>query len=89
MTPTWLDFDRLQTLLAVLTVLAAMLALVSLALLKPVAAKVLGVGLLVVVCGAAFWQHQRLDDARRTDCSRVEIVGTRVRVPACPRSTDS
>jgi hypothetical protein len=83
-TPTWLDFDRLQQFLAVGTVLAAGLTLIALAVVRPavrsaVAALVFG-GLAV----AGVWQHVHLDDTRRTDCAEVEFLGSQVRVAGCP-----
>jgi hypothetical protein len=84
MMPEWLDFERLQILLAVGCVLAVALALVFAALTRRPALKVVAVVVFGAVAVGAAWQLQAIDDARRTDCSNVEMLGTRVVVPACP-----
>jgi hypothetical protein len=87
MLPDWLDYDRLQMMLAGLGVLALALALVCLALTRPTALKVVAmVGFGAIALGAG-WQLQEIADARRADCSDVEVLGSRVVVPACPVAT--
>jgi hypothetical protein len=84
MLPDWLDFDRLQVLLAGLTVLATVGALVFLALTRRPGLKVVAVVACGVVAVGAAWQLHEIDDARRVDCSQVEVFGAGVTVPACP-----
>jgi hypothetical protein len=84
MTPYWLDYERLQILLATVTVLALLLAFVFLALPRRPAQKVLAVAVFGAIALGAAWQLHATADARRTDCAQVEIFGSRVVVPACP-----
>jgi len=84
MMPEWLDSDRLQALLTVISILAILLALICLGLTRRPALKVLAVVGFSVVAIGALWQIQTIDDARRTDCGNVEVFGTRVVVPNCP-----
>ncbi len=83
MIPDWLDYDRLQVLLASLAVLAVVLALVFLALARGPALKVFSVVLFGALALGATWQLQTINDARRIDCSQVEVFGELVVVPAC------
>ncbi len=82
--PDWLDYDRLQVVLAIVTVLAVVLALVFLALARRPALKVVAVVVFGAIALGAAWQLQTINDARRVDCSQVEVFGSRVVVPACP-----
>ena len=84
MMPEWLDYDRIQALLVLVTVLAVLVALIALALVRRPALKVLAVVLLGVVAGAAIWQIQSIDAERRKDCGNVEVLGAQVTVPGCP-----
>ena len=84
MMPDWWDADRLEALLAVAGIAALLLALVTLALLREPVRKVLVVVVLAGVAVGAVWESRALDDARRTDCTHVEILGARVVVPSCP-----
>ena len=84
MLPDWLDYQRLQALLVGIAVVAAVLALVGLVLSRRPAAKVLAVVVFGLVAVGAVWQHQRIDDARRTDCANVEFLDAGVIVPHCP-----
>ncbi len=84
MMPDWLDFDRLQVVLVGLSVLAVVLALVFVALARGPALKVFSVVVFGALALGAAWQLQAINDARRIDCSQVEVFGERVVVPACP-----
>ncbi|MGZ8753527.1 MAG: hypothetical protein ACXW2C_01250 [Acidimicrobiia bacterium] len=84
MMPDWLDYERLQILLAAVIVLAVVLALVFLALLRRPARKVFAVVAFGAIALGAAWQLHATAEARRTDCARVEFLGSRVVVPACP-----
>jgi hypothetical protein len=85
MMPDWLDYDRLQALLAGLTILAVLLALIGLALSRRPIGKILAVLVFSVVAVAAVWQIETMADARRTDCTRVKVFGSRVMVPHCSK----
>ena len=84
MMPEWLDFDRLQALLALAAVLAVLIALIVLALARRPVLRVLGVAIFAVIAGAAIWQTVSMEEERRTDCGNVEVFGSRVTVPNCP-----
>jgi hypothetical protein len=87
MMPDWLDYDRLQALLTGVGVLAVLLALIALALARPPALKVVAVVVFGFVAAGAAWQLETIEDARRTDCARVEVLGSTVEVPNCPDSS--
>jgi hypothetical protein len=84
MMPDWIDYDRLQLLLACVAVLAFLLAVVGLALARRPAVKVFAVLVFGAVAVGAAWQLRTIEDTRRTDCAKVEMFGARVAVPACP-----
>lgn len=85
MMPDWLDFDRLQALLAGITVLAVLLALIGLGLARRPALKVVAVVVFGAVAVGAAWQLQTIEHARRSDCTRVEMFGAKVAVEHCPQ----
>ena len=84
MLPDWLDYDRLQALLAAVTVLSVVLALICLALFRHTGVKIVAVVLFGVLAVGAAWQLQTIESERRTDCTDVEVLGSGVVVPHCP-----
>jgi hypothetical protein len=84
MMPDWLDYDRLQALLAGVTILAVLFALICIALARRPAGKILAVVVFSIVAVGAVWQIETMENARRTDCANVEVFGSRVTVPHCP-----
>jgi protein-S-isoprenylcysteine O-methyltransferase Ste14 len=84
MMPEWLDYDRVQALLALIAILAVLTALIALAMKWRPTLRVLAVVVLGVVAAAAIWQTHEIDADRRTDCNTVEVLGARVAVPGCP-----